>query len=534
MRKLIACLIWTISFYVGHGQTYKDGLIEELNRAIDSADYYDEQKLRMINQIKQQESDIPFADQTGLFNLYLQLYDAYKIFNYDSAYSYCVKLRNIADQLQDSYLQDLSKMKLSFILLSSGMFKEAHDSLQEVRFTRFPDSLKAEYYALMARYCYDLADYGNDRYYTPGYNQKGNHYLDSALRLWNPSSFAYRYFSGLRNIRTGNRAAADVFFSDLMNDQGLSYHELALTASTLSDNYIEKDQTDTAIQLLIQAAIADIKTSTKETAAMFNLAALLFKRGDLVHSSAYIKKAIQDAFFYGARQRKIQVSAILPLIEGEKVSRIESEKKKLFTYAAGTTLLLMVLAALMVIIFRQLRKIKSAQQEITAAHIRQQEINQKLIEANKIKDEYIGYFFNGNSEFYAKMEKFKEKLEAKVRDRKLDEIKSLANTINIKKEREELLANFDRIFLKLFPHFIEEFNLLFLPEDQVVIKPPQLLNTDLRIYALIRIGIHDSEKIASILEYSVNTINTYKTKIKNKSTVPNEVFEQRIMMIKSI
>jgi DNA-binding CsgD family transcriptional regulator len=110
----------------------------------------------------------------------------------------------------------------------------------------------------------------------------------------------------------------------------------------------------------------------------------------------------------------------------------------------------------------------------------------------------------------------------------------LANTINIKKEKEELLGNFDRIFLKLFPHFIEEFNTLFAREDQIQLKENELLNTDLRIFALIRMGIHDSEKIARILEYSVNTINTYKTKIKNKSIIPNEEFEHRIMEIKSI
>jgi len=106
--------------------------------------------------------------------------------------------------------------------------------------------------------------------------------------------------------------------------------------------------------------------------------------------------------------------------------------------------------------------------------------------------------------------------------------------LNLKTERDELLKNFDQIFLKLFPNFIVEFNSLFKDEDQIKLKEGEILNSDLRIFALIRMGIHDTDKIARILEYSVNTINTYKTKIKNKSVVANEDFEHRIMEIKSI
>jgi hypothetical protein len=237
----------------------------------------------------------------------------------------------------------------------------------------------------------------------------------------------------------------------------------------------------------------------------------------------------------------VQVSAILPLIEGEKISRVEGQKKILTTYSVITTLLLLMVIALAIIIFRQVNKLKSAKKVITEAHIKEHAINQRLVEtnyklseANKIKEEYIGYFFNTNSEFFAKIEKFKKSLEQKLAYRKWEELVALVNNINLKKEKEELLQNFDKIFLKLFPDFIKGFNSLFREEDQVQLKDHEFLNTDLRIFALIRMGIHEPEKIARILEYSVNTINTYKTKIKNKSTVPNEEFEERIMGIKTL
>jgi hypothetical protein len=327
----------------------------------------------------------------------------------------------------------------------------------------------------------------------------------------------------------------------LMERKDLSLHQLAVAASTLSVIYIHNNLNDSAIDLLIRAAIADIRSSTKETAAIFGLAQLLYEKGDIKNASSYIEVAIRNASFYGARQRKVQVSAILPLIEGEKISRVENQKKTLVVYSVIATVLLLLVIILAFIVIRQVNKLKSAQRTITAAHIKEQAINQRLVEtnyklseANKIKEEYIGYFFNTNYEFFGKIEKFKKSLEQKLAYRKWEDIISLVNNINLKKEKEELLQNFDKAFLKLFPDFINGFNALFREEDQVQLKDHEFLNTDLRIFALIRMGIHDNEKIARILEYSVNTINTYKTKIKNKSIVPNEEFEHRIMEIKTL
>ncbi|MEO7769026.1 MAG: DUF6377 domain-containing protein, partial [Ferruginibacter sp.] len=393
---------------------------------------------------------------------------------------------------------------------------------------------KAEYYVLMARCYYDLADYDRDKFYSPNYNQRANQYIDSALVLFPPQSNDFVYYSGLKNIRSGKNDIAYGYFQQLINRQALSKHELAVTASTFSDIYIQREQTDTAIILLIRAAIADIQSSTKETLASFNLSSLLYRRGNLKNASSYIQKAVDDALFYGARQRKVQMSSILPLIDGEKLAVVEKEKKNIITYATFITLLFIVLILLVIIIVRQINKLKQAKQVITNAHTEQQLVNQKLEEANRIKEEYIGYFFNGNSEFYTRLERFKKQVDVKITDRKIDDIKFLVSNLNVKREREELLKNFDRIFLKLFPNFTAEFNALMKEEGRIKLKEGELLNTDFRIFALIRMGIHEPDKIAEILEYSVNTINTYKTKIKNKSIVPNEEFERKIMQIHSI
>jgi DNA-binding NarL/FixJ family response regulator len=156
-----------------------------------------------------------------------------------------------------------------------------------------------------------------------------------------------------------------------------------------------------------------------------------------------------------------------------------------------------------------------------------------LNEADQIKEEYIGYYFNLISEYINKLEKFKRSVDNKLTTKRFDDIRIVVNNIDLTKEREELFINSDKAFLKIFPNFLSNYNALFDEEHRVKLLPNQLLNTDLRIFALIRLGIHDTEKIANILEYSVNTIYNYKARIKGKSTVSNEEFEHAIMAIKA-
>lgn len=564
-------LTWTFLFFSFQcfSQSDLSDKLSEVNKAMDKAREFDQVKEKAIADLQKRMLAVPENDLLRRYDLCVELYNNYKVFKYDSAYEYARKGQQIAYALQDPQKIAYSSMLLNFSLLSSGMFKETVDSLQTIDTRQLPDSIRAEYYAQKARCYYDMADYANDAYYTRGYNIKGGLCIDTALTLFSPGSFPYSYYTGLKDIRSKNDKAARENFIRLLAAGGLSNHEIALTTSTLSDIYIRDENLDSAIMLLATASIADIQSSTKETSAMLNLAQQLYKKNDIKNASKYIEYAISDAEFYGARQRKVQLSAILPLIEVEKINQVESQKKVLINYSVAITLLLLVVIILAVTVYRQVTKLKAAQKIIYEAHLKEHEVNQqlaetnkklsemhvkeqevnealaeinsklsdanfKLSEANKIKEEYIGYFFNANSEFFNRIERFKKSVEQKITDRKLEEIKFLVNNINLRKEKEDLLKNFDKAFLKLFPHFVGDFNSFFKEEDRVILKDGEILNTDLRIFALIRMGIHDIGKIAQILEYSINTINTYKTRIKNKSIVPNEEFENRIMAIKTV
>lgn len=533
MKYIYSGLLILLLGMGGYARSADDSLLNKLNRTIDEAPVYDAGRIKQINEWRRALGDVRHSAPTDQFGICRQLFEQFKVYQHDSAFAYARKMRALAQQMNNAELISYAGVKLVFVLLSSGMFKETGDYLADINVAVLPDSVKAEYYRLKGRFYYDLADYSSDQFFAPGYTRLGNACTDSALTFFKPHSFDYDYNHGLRHHKGGNLDSAQYYWTLTVAHKDLTWHQTAIATSSLGNIYISRGKTDSAIALMARAAMADIKSSTKETTAMFILAGLLFRERDVKHASRYIEYAVADASFYGARLRKVQVSAILPIIEGEKVNTVEAQKKLLFVYAAIVTLLLLALVWLSVIIFRQYRKLKAAQQVITAAHARQQEINEQLMEANKIKEEYIGYCFQVNSSYINKMKKFKKSVEQKLADNRYGEVRFLVNNIDLKEERDELFRNFDRIFLKIFPRFVPVFNSFFRNEDQIRLKDNELLNTDLRIFALIRIGISDNVKIAQILEYSVNTIYTYKTKIKNKAIIPKDEFEERLKDIKA-
>jgi hypothetical protein len=534
MKRILLLVPFLFLFHTGFSSQGHDSLLVKLNNILDKKKEYDAGKLARIEKLRQSLNNAVNPDLNFKYSVYLQLYEEYKSFNYDEAFHYAQKLQQTGDALKDPVKIAYSRIKFGFILLSSGMFKETFDTLKTVNVKFLNDESRKEYYFLTARTYYDLADFDKDNYYTPIYNVRAGKYIDSATALCKPNSFEYVYYKGLMFLKTGNIPQSIINLKALIKSYKLTDHQFAVTASTLSDIYIRNKEPDSAIDLLISAAMADIRSSTKEAAAMTTLAQLLHKNGDVKNAYVYIKQALEDAIYYGARQRKIQVSAILPVIAGERINYVEEQRRVLFFYASSLTVLAIIVVVFAVIIYKQLRKLRLADKVILEANHNLQESIIQLNEANKIKEEYIGYYFNLISEYINKLERFKRSVDNKLITKRYDDIGIIVNNINLTKEREELFINFDKAFLKIFPNFVNGYNALFGEENHVKLLPNQLLNTDLRIFALIRLGISDTEKIAHILEYSVNTIYNYKARIKAKSLISNDEFETAIMAIKAI
>jgi two-component sensor histidine kinase len=361
MKKYILCFILIALRTSGFTQKSSREWLRILNNTLEESGKYDDGKLRKIDSIYQNYRG---HDQNDLYAYYLQLFEEYSLFIYDSAYAYANKLHELAFDLKDSEKIDHSNIKLNFILLSSGMFKEVIDSLNGMNLKHLSNSQKSEYYLLMARCYFDLSDYNHDDFFSPRYSVKAQNYLDSSLQLFPTDSFEFNYYTGLKYIRSGKDLEAANYFQKLMNVPGLSPHEIALTYSTYADIYVRKEQTNDVIILLAKAAIADIQSSTKETSATYNLSTLLFKQGDIEDASLFIAKAAADAQFYGARQRMVQISSILPIIAGKRITAVESEERNIFQYSIIITSLFLLLIILGFIIIKQVRKQRIQQKEI--------------------------------------------------------------------------------------------------------------------------------------------------------------------------
>ncbi|MFZ6008720.1 MAG: DUF6377 domain-containing protein [Bacteroidota bacterium] len=533
MDRLAWVLILLLGSVKGVSQD-NDSLITLLKQEIEQRDIYVQQKLERIESLKLTLSRIEELTLPQQFELYNNLYHQYKTFIYDSAFHYGQKLIQTAYKLGDKSKIDYARVKIGFILISSGMFKETFDSLNIVAVENLPDSSRRDYFRLLARAYSDLNIYNKDSHYRRYYSKLETSYMDSALRYCAPESYYYYYLTAVRNLHNENYQVAVNTIEKLLTKQKLTYPELAVNYFDLGNSYKALGRMDKTIECTLMSSLSDIRAATKETAAMHTLAKLLYEMGDVKNAYIFIKQALDDAEFYGARQRKVEISSILPVIASAELNNSESQRRLWLGFGVGVSILSALVMVFAIIIFKQLKKLKAAELKIKEANSSLQEMNHKLLEANKIKEEYLGYYFNVTTDYLSKIEDFKKSIDHKLTAKKFEDIRSIVNKINHKNEREELYGSFDRVFLKLFPDFVPTFNSYFSPEDRFVQKDNQLLNTELRIFALIRMGINDTDKIARILDYSVNTIYAYKTRVKSKSTLPNDQFEDKIMEIRSV
>ncbi len=541
LRLKLLLFFATISCTALYGQTSAstDSLLNRLNDVLANKEIFVKQKLTRIEGLN---SELKRAgDLKAEYTLYKRLFDEYKTFSYDSAYSYSKKMLAAAKELNDPLKVAMAKMDLGFTLISSGMFKETLETLNHIDIHIFPDSSKIDYYYLKARSYLDLSDFDRTNDYSAIYTPRGIDCIDSALAFCKPGSYYYLTLTGLKDLRTNNYADGTKDYIELLNLSHLTDHQFAVNACSLSYIYEVHGDQDKAMQLLIKAAIADIRSATKETVAIYQLASYLYKKGDQKNAFVYINQAMDEATFYGARHRQVTISSILPIIEAQRIATVEQQRRSLFIYSSLITLLVVFVIGFAVIIFIQLKKIRVADKIINAANISLQESNKNLEEtnkklsiANRIKNDYIGYYFNINSIYIDKLENFKKSLDKKLVSKRYEDALVAVNNLNLESERQELYHTFDKVFLNLFPDFITRFNALFKPEDQMIIPKDELLNTELRIFALIRMGIHDNDRISKILGYSVNTIYSYKNRIKTKSLVSNDEFEERIMEIEAV
>lgn len=526
-------------------------LLKRLDQVIDSSSVYDRNKAGIINDLKGKVKKIK-GDNYKELDLSQQLFNQYLVFKRDSAFNYALRIKYLAEKINDKSLLVKANINLANISVSAGMYKEGLEYL----FLIEPDGIQngSIYYGLLGRCYSDMAEYSTIPLFSKKYNALARECRIKALNLTETGTFFNSFLKYFNKYKDGDLKNAEIGFTSMIKNE-VSDSNKALLNYMLGEICRESGDSHRAINYYTKAAIVDVQISTKESLALIKLSELLFRKKNLQHASALVKKAYDDALFYGAQQRKLQVGAILPLIDQAIVESIEKEKKRLYQQYVGAIIFSLIVFCFLFLTFIQFRKIQKSKKIIATAHDDLQKVNEKLlivneqinirnhqiesinnrlVEANKINEEYIGFFFTEYDDIFEKFNEFTSSIEKDIDSGDYAKAKYRVSRYDLKKEKDKLLYNFDTAFINLFPNFIEEFNSLMEPGSQINLKNGQILNKELRIFALIRLGIKHNEKIAQILGYSVNSIYAYKTKIRNKSIVENDDFDKKLMMNTSI
>ena len=491
---------------------------------------YDHRKEKKINSLKVSAKQASNLTYPQLFRLYNTILEEYKFYQFDSSYVYVQKIIDFSQKHGDSFNVLEGKLQLLQILIPSGMFKEASELVTELDRETLPFELRANYYGLKARFYESLAKYNNDHFYAAQYRAKAAAQFSKMDSVSPPNKFEEVISHAADTGSSPNRQRPADFYLHFITHNGLPDHKIAMVAMRLSYYYSGVDK----IMFLALSAISDMRSSTKDTQAILKLGEELYKAGDLNMAYMCINKAISDAEFYGARGHKIDIQNVLPLIAGKTIMETERQRDKSLIYTLIFAFIIFIVLCVLYIVNVQLKKVKVSEQLINKKNDQLASINMKLMEHTRINEEYIGFFFKRSFSNISMLEKLKRKMEHSIKTKKFNEALEVVTAIQIGKEREYLYDTLDQIFLKLLPNFVPAFNELLKPEDQIWPQKEQSLNTILRIFALIRLGIKDDETIAGILDYSVSTIYTYKIRIKAKAIVKGDEFDKRITSIKFI
>jgi hypothetical protein len=467
-----------------------DSLLAVLKTELGKKKYYDHQKEARIRALRNAFHHTAVADLQQQYNTCKALTDEYHDYQFDSTFVYIQKLITLSKKLGDPVKLNENKIRLGTTLIASGMFKETFDCLREIEPAYLDKRLKRSYYELNSWAHSDLAKYNEDGFYAPVDRQKKFLYLDSAIALTEPNSFGRLILQAQLRDTPGKKIRPAQYYRELLKRK-LSPHEKAMVATGLS-RYCYGDE---KVQLLTIAAINDIRTSTNETQAILALGKELYKQHRVQDAYLFIQQAMNQANLFGAKLHKYQVAEILPVVAAAKILQAEREKQQFVLYLAAILVVLVIGALIFFIVFVQLRKLRAQDLLIRQKNTELELTNGRLAEDGRIREEYIGYFFDELSGYILKLEKVKRTIERKVLTGRYDEVLKAVSTINIKSERKKLFETFDQVFLRMFPHFVSSFNALLKKEDQIWPKSNEGLTANLRIFALMRLGVTSNEKL---------------------------------------
>ena len=447
-------------------------ILTELDNTIDRRGDFIKAKEDKIALLKQQTRTE--RDSIHLLKLYDDIYSEYYVFKFDSAMVYAEKGYQLAVRQDNLGYINRFQLHRSQLLSISGLYSEALDILNSIDSTTVaPDTKFRYYFAYFTLYSYKTT-FSDDSTYAPRYRAIAREYLVKAI-------------------------------------------------DHLSEKYLD---------YMVKASMCDLKCATMENSALQEIAIRLYEQGDIERADHYINVSMEDAKFYNNRLRMIQISRILPQIVSTYQTTIKAQNKYLTYALVFISLLVIGLLATAFYIHRQNRlltiqrkeladnnqQLTGLNQQLSGLNGQLHQLNEQLVDTNKKREGLASIYIDLCAKYIDKLSKYQTLVKRKIKANQAQELLQAISSTRISEEdAATFLHRFDKAFLELYPTFVDEFNAMFPEESRIQLKSPTTLTTELRTFALIRLGVKNTADIAGLLFLSTQTIYNCRSVVKNKA-----------------
>lgn len=531
--RIIATLLCLLASAPSAWCSY-DGLYRRLDALLDSQVIITQRKMDRIASIRSMMPRDP-KDLPGIYSVNDRLYEEYMAFKYDSAFKYVDRNIALARQMGDSARYQRAVLRMVHILSASGLFDQAKLLMLELTPARLDHQNLYTYYQ---QYC-DLYLFNSEYLAGTSFYKDDLDKVQSYRRLligMAPYSMRVSYLSAYLGEQ-GHYDRARAMLEGYLRRSGLRSgdREYSVITSTLAFFCRCLGDTDSQERYLILCAISDVSGAVRENNSLRELSSLLFDKGDYDRAYFYLNHSIIDATFYGTRLRTSQASQLIP-----KVAKAYQDAKRKESRVVYALLLLLALAVVLLIaaLFLTRRYMLRYRQsshnereinnELNATVQQLEKANDMLAAEKAVREQYLGRFMDLASTMIDRGEDYRRELNHLARDKRMDQLYArLKSTASAQESSRMFYENFDEAFLNICPDFVEQVNGLLDPGNQIEPRGERL-TTELRILALICLGISDNRKIAGILRSSITTIYTYRSKLKAKA-VSRETFEDDVI-----
>ena len=548
MRCLLTLLMSVVSLYV---LADNEELYRSLDEAIVQAPDFVKKREQRIDVIKQRLQKV--TDDEERYQLTCNLFNEYMPYKSDSAAKYVYEAILLAEKRGNKSDLCLTRSLLAFLCSSTGQYVESRRILDSTDISGVDREAIGQYYKSLTHVYGEMAYYSNIPKLKNEFFAKQEEYTEKIYEILTPSHDFYLQCKEQGCYKKGDIEGALRYNDKRLENARPDSHEFAIVAFYRSMDLRKAGRTNEALAWLTKSAISDVRNAVMDQGSLWELANLLSQEGQLDRARVYISFAWECVNTYSTHMRSWQISPILSSIDRQYQNEIEHTNSMLTNMTIAVSILLLILAVLLLYEYRRRRQLKEAHNELSKKNAQTKNLNDELLQANlalddtnrqlktlisqlneqtRVKEVYVGRFMSLCSDYIDKIDDFRKRVNRMVKGREYEELYRLTKSTDMKsQEIDDLCANFDNAFLHLFPNFVADFNNLLIPEERMEVPGEYKLNTTLRIFALIRLGIEDSSKIAKFLHYSVNTIYNYRARVKSIAVTHRDDFEVRVKQI---